>query len=266
MISLYRIGAVVFRHLMTMKRMSWFVEINYWTVLDIIIFGSLGKATAMMAPSSASGAVIQALITNAVLWYIVLRGAITIGFTLLNELFDANLIALFATPLRTLEWIISCTIVGSIAALINLTIGWIMALLVFNCNVFAIGISSIAVICSLLVSGWTIGLILMSILLFVGKKGTGLAFAVCWSLVPFSCVYYPLDVLPSFLRTIASFIPMAQVFTATRTTIMTGASPWPPILISFGLNIFYLALAIILFATMFKRSKKRGLARLELEW
>jgi len=51
MISFYRIGAVVFRYLMTLKRLSWVMEVGYWPILNIIIFGSLGKATAMMAAS-----------------------------------------------------------------------------------------------------------------------------------------------------------------------------------------------------------------------
>lgn len=266
MISFYRIGAVVFRHLMTMKRVSWFVEVGYWIALDIIIFGSLGKATAMMAPSNTSTAVMQVLITNAVLWYLVLRGALTIGFTLLNELFDMNFIALFATPLRTIEWIISAIIVGTIAALVNVTLGWIIALLVFDCNIFALGTITIALAFSLLLSGWMIGLLLMSVLLWVGKKGTGLAFAICLSVVPFSCVYYPLDVFPVFLQKIVVWIPMAQIFTAIRTMLMTGVRSWRPIIMSLGLNVVYLALAALLFIAMFKRSKKRGLARLELEW
>ena len=266
MISLYRIGAVVFRHLITMKRPSWFIEITYWTVLDIIIFGSLGKATMMMAPTVSNDAIMQTLITNAVFWYLVLRSSISIGFSLLNELFDMNLIALFATPLQTVEWIISAIIVGTISAMINMFFGWIMALLVFDCNVFALGLATIPIIISLLLSGWTMGLILMSVLLSVGKKGTGLAFAICWSLVPFSCVYYPIEVFPIFLQKFALWIPMAQLFTAIRTILTTGASPWKFILTSFELNTIYLILAAFLFMFMFKRIKKRGLARLELEW
>ena len=266
MISFYRIGAVVFRHLMTMKRISWLVEIGYWTILDVIIFGSLGKATAVMAPGDASGALIQVLITNAVFWYLVLRGGIAIGFTLLTELFDANLIALFATPLRLLEWVISCIIIGSIAALINIFLGLIMAFLIFDCYIFAFGMATIAIIVSLLVSGWVLGLILMSILLFIGKRGTGLAFAICWSLVPFSCVYYPMEVMPPFLQKIISYIPMTQIFTAMRSFITNGANVWPAIITSFWLNGIYFVLVSLIFTAMFKRSKKRGLARLELAW
>ena len=266
MISFYRIGAVVFRHLMTLKRLSWVMEVGYWPVLNIIIFGSLGKAATMMTTNSTDNIVSQVLITNTVLWFIVLRAAITIGFMLLNELFDVNLITLFATPLRKIEWIISCIIVGSIAALFTLALGMVMAFLIFNCNVFALGIPFFAIVSSLLLSGWSLGLFLMGILLFTGKKGLELAFMICWSLVPFSCVYYPIEVLPQFLQKIVWFIPMTQVFTATRAILTTGSNYWFPIIVSFVLNIIYLALAAIFFAIVFERSKKRGLAQLELRW
>jgi ABC-2 type transport system permease protein len=249
-----------------MVRVSWLIEIGYWTLLDIIIFGSLGSAATMLTGGT-NQIMIQTLVTNAVLWYLVIRGALSIGFTLLNELYDANFIALFATPLRTLEWIIASAIVGTLGALTNLMLGWGTALLVFNCNVLALGAPVIIIIIGLLlIAGWIVGLLLMCVLLFVGKKGTGLAFAICWSLAPFSCVYYSTEALPLFLQKIVTWIPMSHVFTATRAFIATRAWQWRELLIGLGLNSLYLILACVLFALMFGRSKKRGLARLELEW
>ena len=209
MISLYRIGAVVFRHLMTMKRVSWFVEICFWTGWDIVVFGLVGKATTMMIGTGNTLAT-QALITNAVLWYLVLRNALTIGFILLNELFDANLITLFATPLRKIEWLIAGSIVGGIAALLNLAIGMILVTLLFDCSIFSLGLPLLAITCSLLLSGWTLGMVLMGFLLFSGKKGVGMAFVICWSLLPFSCLYYPVEVFSLFLQKIIWFNPITS--------------------------------------------------------
>jgi len=265
MISFYRIGAVVFRHLMTLKRLSWFVEVCYWTGFDIVLFGLVGKATTMMIGSSDNVST-QILITNAVLWYLVLRNAVTIGFVLLNELFDANLISLFATPLRKIEWLIAGSIVGGIAAILNLIIGMILVALLFNSSILSLGIPLVAMAGSLLLSGWILGMILMSFLFFSGKKGVGMAFVICWSLVPFSCVYYPLEVFPLFLQKIVWFIPMTHIFTATRTILITDGYVWMSIAISYGLNFIYLILASAFFVFMFNRSKKRGLARLELGW
>lgn len=265
MISFCRIGAIVFRHLMTLKRLSWIIEVSYWPVLHIIIFGLLGKATAMMTGVPLQIEYINTLIINAVLWYLVLRGAITIGFIFLNEIFDANLISLFATPLRKLEWIIAAIIVGSMAALFTLFFGAFSAYLIFQCNILTIGWSLIAIISLLLISGWSLGLFLVGILLFMGKRGVELAFAICWVLLPFSCVYYPLEVFPLLLQKIVWLIPMTHIFTATR-TILNGGYAWNSIAISFGLNIVYLILAVSFFAFMFNRSKKSGLARLELGW
>ncbi len=93
-----------------------------------------------------------------------------------------------------------------------------------------------------------------------------MAFVICWSLVPFSCVYYPLEVFPLFLQKIVWFIPMTHIFTATRTILITDGYVWMSIAISYGLNFIYLILASAFFVFMFNRSKKRGLARLELGW
>jgi len=249
-----------------MKRPLWFIEITYWTVLDVLIFGSMGVATAMMVPAETGTAIIQTLLTNSVLWYIILRGAIHVGYALLNELFDANLIAIFATPLRIREWIFSCIITSAVEVTINLILGLVVSLAVFGYNVFVLGSATIPIIFSLMLFGWTIGLILMSVLLFVGKRGSGLSFAICWSLVPFSCVYFPIEAFPLILQKIVWMLPSAQLFTAVRTIIMTGITPWHTIIASFWFNMPYLLGAALLFTLMFKRSKKQGLARLELEW
>jgi len=266
MISFYRISAVALRHLIPLKRTTWLLEISYWTLLDIIVFGLMGKATALMSANNDPVAM-HVLIVNAILWFAVLRrGALATGFTLLNELFDVNLTALFATPLRCIEWLIAAVVVGSISAMINLTAGWILALIVFGYNILALGAPTVALIGSLVLASWAIGLVLMSILLMVGKTGVESAFVICWTLVPLSCVYYPIDVLPLFVQKIALCIPMTHVFIAIRTIIATGSCSWTPIAVSFLLDILYLCLAIAVFIVMFTRSKKRGLARLELEW
>jgi len=267
MISLYRIAAIIFRHLMTMRRISWIIEITYWTILDIIVFGSLGTITAQASMAGSGEAAMNALITNSVLWYVVFCSAITIGSSLLNELFDANLISLFSTPLQVVEWIIATTFVGSIAALINVALGWIIALLMFDCNIFALGfLPTIAIIGSLLISSWGIGLVLMSVLLFIGKKGSGLAFVICWSLLPFSCIYYPIHALPKLLQLFSFYVPMAHVFGSIRDSLATGTIAWHEIGLSFALNGFCIVAAILIFVAAFKKTKKSGLARLELGW
>jgi len=138
--------------------------------------------------------------------------------------------------------------------------------LLFNSSILSLGIPLVAMAGSLLLSGWILGMILMSFLFFSGKKGVGMAFVICWSLVPFSCVYYPLEVFPLFLQKIVWFIPMTHIFTATRTILITDGYVWMSIAISYGLNFIYLILASAFFVFMFNRSKKRGLARLELGW
>jgi ABC-2 type transport system permease protein len=267
MISLSRINAVALRHLIPLKRALWLIEISYWTLLDIIVFGLMGKAASLMSVNSTNPVAMHVLIINAILWFAVLRrGALATGFTLLNELFDVNLTSLFATPLRCIEWLIAAVIVGSVSALINLTVGWILALVVFGYNILALGMPTVALIAALIVASWAIGLVEMVILLMVGKTGIESTFIICWTLAPLSCVYYSIDVLPVFVQKIALCIPMTHIFIAIRTIVATGSYSWSPIIVSFMLAIMYFCLAIVAFILMFKRSKKRGLARLELEW
>lgn len=266
MICFRHIAAVLFRHIISLARISWLVEITYWTALDLIIFGSIGRAVALTNTGPAALGTLHALVASVVLWYVVLRSGITIGFAFLNELFDSNLTALFATPLTTLEWMIAIGITSALSAIINFITGWAMAWIVFDYNLLSIGWPIIATIGSLLISGWAVGLFIMSFLVFLGKKGTSMTFALCWSLVPFSGVYYPVSVLPPMLQTLAQYIPMAHAFEAIRQYITNQASPWHHLATSLWLNAIFVLLAMIVFHWSLKISKNRGLARLELEW
>ncbi len=83
---------------------------------------------------------------------------------------------------------------------------------------------------------------------------------------PLSAVFYPLDVLPAWLRPVAAALPSTHVFEGLRAALATGRVDGVRLAWAFGLNVVYLALAGFFFAWMLGRVREKGyLGRLGME-
>ncbi len=258
--SFRRVWAVLFRHLMIF--LNPFQQINhfYWTLLDIIIFGFLTKSLAQT-----NGQHSTIILSNLVLWNFFSRGAINTSLPIEKDLSDFSFIGLLATPLNLAEMMASQILFSIIGSLSSFCAAFLFVYFIFNLNIFSLGLQIFPAIGLLLVSGLTVGFLISTLLIAFGKKISNNIHALAWLVVPFSCVFYPLEVLPNFAQKIASYVPMAYVFEGLRAYIKNDDSLLKPFLISMGLNALYLIFAVALFITVFTCKKKSGFARLELE-
>jgi ABC-2 type transport system permease protein len=135
--------------------------------------------------------------------------------------------------------------------------------LLYRLNIFAVGWLILPFLFSLLISGWFMGFAASAVIIYYGRRLQSLAWMAGFALAPFSAVYYPVDVLPGWAQTIASVLPMTYVFEGMRKVLRGAPMPLYDLLVSFGLNILYLALTILFFGWMFERSRDRGLGRLD---
>jgi len=84
-----------------------------------------------------------------------------------------------------------------------------------------------------------------------------------WSMVflfqPISCVFYPMEVLPVWLKPIAMANPAAHIFEGMRMVLATGAAPLANLAWAAGLNVLLLIGAIAWFYRTFAYCKEQGL-------
>ena len=107
--------------------------------------------------------------------------------------------------------------------------------------------------------GWAIGLITAGILLRFGHAAEAMIWGVPFLIQPFSCVFYPVDVLPLWAQWIAKSLPSTYAFEGLRALLRDGSVPgeiWPWVV---GLNLLYFALGTLFLITMFRRTQSRGL-------
>jgi ABC-2 type transport system permease protein len=77
-------------------------------------------------------------------------------------------------------------------------------------------------------------------------------------LQPISAVYYPLDVLPPWLQTLAWLLPSTHVFEGMRTALHLGTVHIGSLLTVCGLNFFYLAGGAAVFGWMVQHTREKG--------
>lgn len=257
--SLQRIWALVLRYLYASRDPSRATEFVFWPMIDIGFMGLI----AMWAGGLAHGVdIINMFVTALVLWQLTYRANYEVCFNVLDEFYDQNLSNLVSTPLTQWEWIVAMMLSGLMKITFTLLFGASIGWLFFNVNIFAVGLALFPFILICLLSGWIIGFLGAGILIYNGTKLQQVPWIVITLAALFSTIYYPLEILPSWMKAVSQCFPMTYMFEGLRELLSTGTISTYYWVISLILSFVYLALALKFFFFMFEKSRQRGFARL----
>ena len=150
-------------------------------------------------------------------------------------------------------------------AKLGITISWgaFLIWLFYQLNVFSIGWAFLPFCAALLISGWVIGFLSGTALVYFGQRFQALAWMTAYAFMPFSAVFYPLSTLPSWAQWIGKMLPMTYVFEGMRLVLKEGAFSAQMFWMSIGLNLVYFLVVLGLFKWLFEKSREKGLSRLE---
>lgn len=257
----YRVQAMVYRHLANYRHsLDKLVDTFYWPTVDILVWGLTSLWIRENAPIPD---LMVILLTGLVFWQFVWRGQYEFTVNLLEEMWNQNLVSLFASPLTAAEWILGAVILGLLKMVVS--VGF-MVLLVWGLYAVELWQGSGALILGMIIlimSGWWIGMAVSGILLRYGMRIQTLAWSGIYILAPFSAIYYPAAALPEWAQKIAWFVPMSHVFEYMR-AVIAGTAVSPEMLaVPIVQTLAYLCLFGWWFKKSFDKSRERGLSRLE---
>lgn len=241
--------------------MDHLADLFFWPALDIFLWGMTSvwiQAHDVQLPSIAI-----AILTGLVFWQIIWRSNYEVSVNLLQEFWNRNMVNLFSTPLKLVEWIAALMLVGVFKIFITICFGTFVVWLLYALNIFSIGWSIVPFCASLVLSGWFIGFLSAAVMVYFGQRVQMLAWMTAYIFMPFSAVFYPLSALPVWAQWIAKALPMTYTFEGMRTALQIGVFSWTDFGISMLLNIVYLIGTMTLFSKLFEMSRSKGLARLE---
>lgn len=261
MINLNRVMAMVLRYFLYLRHnLDRLSDMFYWPAMDIFVWGLTGLYIASLGSNSYQTMFV--ILTGVVFWIVIWRAQYEINVNIMSEIWDKNLVNIFASPLTLNEWIASLILVGFIKMVLSVAFSALLTFFLYQFNIFIFGVFLLPSIISLLLTGWAAGFFIAGFIIQFGAKIQTLAWTGVALIWPFSALYYSVAILPDWAQAVARLVPPSYVFEGMREVIFTGHFSYDKLVISFALNITYLVLSIWFFIFMFGKSKKLGLGRL----
>jgi ABC-2 type transport system permease protein len=259
--SWQRILGVFFRYYYVLKKgPHQLIDLFYWPFIDILLWGLTSVWIENQNPNNNLPLV---LLTALIFWHIAWRGSVDIALNLLQEFWQRNLINLFSTPLKVIEWILGVLLLSSYKLLLTMFFGIGTVYVLYALNVLTIGWAFIPFAALLLIFGWSLSFICSSFIIYWGHKVETATWVIAYLFAPFSGVFYPVSMLPSWAQTLSWCLPTTYIFEGMRQLLATKVFPMKYFWISCSLNIGLLSLSIAGFYFAYEASRKKGLARLE---
>jgi ABC-2 type transport system permease protein len=141
----------------------------------------------------------------------------------------------------------------------------LLSIPIFHFSIYTLGAGNLLLFFfSLMMFAVSLGLIILGLIFRFGTRIQAFAWGLLPIFQPFTAVFYPVSVLPEFLRPLAYALPPTYIFEAIRTSLVKPSIQWELIGMSFIGNLVYFSFALWFFNFMFNKSKEKGqFARLE---
>src|SRR5437763_7297091 len=253
----HRIAAMVLRYVYLL-RSSWtrLLELIYWPAVQLFVWGFLQFYIAQNSGffARASGVFIAAVL----MWDMLFRGQLGFSVSFLEEMWSRNLANLMISPLRPIEFVASLMVMSVVRLAIGMVPVTILAILFFGFNVYGLGFALAAFFLNLILTSWAVGIVVSGVVLRNGLGAETLAWTVMFVLMPLTCVYYPVSVLPSWLQGIAWLLPPTYVFEGMRALLMEHVFRPDLMAEAFALNALYFGAGVAAFLQLLKSARRAG--------
>jgi ABC-2 type transport system permease protein len=252
-----RVGAMVLRY-WYLLRSSWprAIELIYWPAVQMLMWGFLQSYLSENASffARAGGTFIGAVL----LWDILFRGQLGFSISFLEEMWARNMGNLLMSPLRPAEFILSLMIMSLIRLTIGIVPVTLLAIAFFGFNLYGLGLALVAFFVNLIFTSWAVGLFVSGLILRNGMGAESFAWTIMFLLLPLTCVYYPVAVLPEWLQLVAWALPPTYVFEGMRALISNGVFRADLMLQALALNAMLFGAAAVAFVALINSARRQG--------
>lgn len=223
--SWLRIRAVARRHAYVLQRapQRWF-DVVVWPVVDALLFGAIGVYFARQSGAGSKG--VAFLLAGILLFHVVFQAEVSLATGFMEETWSRNLLNLLVTPLRESEYVGGVVLFGLAKLAMGVTVVGLVAAGLFTFNVTEIGLALVPIVALLLVVGWSVGMIVIGLILRVGQGAEILAWGLLAMLMPLSGIFYPVSALPGVLQPFGRVLPTTHVFITARGVIAGHGIAW----------------------------------------
>jgi ABC-2 type transport system permease protein len=253
----HRVAAMVLRYLYLL-RSSWprILELIYWPTMQLFVWGFLQIYISQNAGffARAGGMFIGAVL----LWDILFRGQLGFSVSFLEEMWARNLGNLMISPLRPVEFVAALMIMSVVRLAIGMVPVTLLAIALFGFNIYGMGFGLAAFFANLILTSWSVGILVSGVLLRNGMGAESLAWTLMFVLMPLTCVYYPVATLPHWLQLVSWALPPTYVFEGMRALVIDHVFRADLMVEALGLNALYFTAAGMAFLQLLKSARRQG--------
>lgn len=229
---------------------------NFFRIMDTTIWPlTLLFAFTFLASSlNDSPETITLVILGMVGWQVVQQTQMGMGVTFMDEFWSNSLTHLFVTPIKLWEFVVGGILTGIVKSLIVIVLFLATATFVYGTQIpdpalFAAGLFF------LFIFGISIGLLNLALMLPRGENAIFVVWTIPDILIVFSGVYYPLEILPEPIYSLALLLPSSHAFNLIKQTAGFATADWTALIV---LSAIWLIGAWLLAAHAFRYAKKTG--------
>ena len=255
--NLNKIFALSLRHVYLIKgSFPRILDLIYWPTVQIFLWGFISKFFTLN--SSYFENTVGIILSAAILYDFLFRSSISYNMMFLEEIWSRNFTNLFIAPIKISEIIAALTFTAIFRTLIGLVPAVLLAIPLFGVSIFKIGIPLILLLITLYIFGVTLGLLVTSGLVRFGPSFENIAWASLFFLAPLGCIYYPIEILPVWLQSIAKLLPLVHIFEEMRNILIYDSINYLHILKAIFISFLYFIFGILIFYLSYIGAKNRG--------
>ena len=228
-----------------------------WVGIDIVLWGFITRYLNSVSGSGIN--FVSTLLGAVLLWDLFTRIMQGVTTAFLEDVWSRNFLNLFATPLRISEYVTGLVLTSLATSAVGLLVMLALAMTFFGLSFFAIGALLIPLLLVLVCFGIALGILASALVLRLGPASEWLVWPLPALLSPFACVFYPLAVLPLWMRVVAYLLPPSYVFEGMRSVISGRGLSVGPLLWAAVLAVAYIAAASYGFSRVYRYVVRSGL-------
>ena len=256
--NLRRIGAIALRQYYLMRGSPVrVVPLFAWVAIDIVLWGFLARYLSSVAPQGPNFT--MTLLGAVLLWDFFTRIMHGVTTAFLEDVWSRNFLNLFATPLKVSEYVCGLILTSIATSVIGLVVMLVLASTQFGLSFFAYGAMFVPFVIVLFLFGIALGVLASAMVLRLGPASEWLVWPIPALLSPFAAVFYPLSVLPEWMRWLARLLPPSYVFEGLRALVAGHVFETRMLLWGGGLAVLQIAIAYFVFVRVYRGAVRSGL-------
>lgn len=231
------------------------MDLPFFSFIGVVLFGYV-SLTLFGTIESQTG---RNLILGSLLWEVVRIGQYSMTVSSFWNVWSRNLGNMFVSPLSLAEFLIAQMLSGILKAGAIFLLLMLFTAVFFHFNLFSIGLGMLSVIfANLLLAAWSIGLVLLGLVFRYGMRIQALGWALIFVFQPLCGVFFPIDILPQPLHSLALLFPLTYIFEGAREALTAGGSAWQWQIIALAVNALYFSVSLFLFKYLLNHAQRSG--------